>query len=96
MELRNNNLGHLTCILGDIKNSTHHLLISCLPEEKILNQDIQNLVQSGWFGHLRLLQYQKWEASLERRNALSLAGPVTELGLFFQMSDHCHLVSSQG
>lgn len=97
LELRDKNLGLLTCkYLGNIKNSTHLLLISCLSEEEVLNQEIQNLVESGWFGHLRLLQYQKWETSLERDNPLSLAGPVTELVLFFQMSDHCHLVSSQG
>lgn len=79
-------------------------LMSCLPEEGVLNQETQNLVESEWYrqlerfrcGHLRLLQYQKWETScLERLNPLTLVGPVTELELFFQMSDHCCLVPSQ-
>lgn len=84
-ELRDKNLGHHTCkYLGNIKNSTHHLLISCLREEKVLNQEIEIVVESWWCGHLRLLWCQKWETSLERHNPLSLAGPVTELVLFFQ------------
>lgn len=50
-ELRDKNLGHLTCkYLGNIKNSTHHLLISYLPEEKVLNQEIQSIEESEWFG----------------------------------------------
>lgn len=44
---------------------------------------------------LRLFQYQNRETSLERHNPLSLAGLMTGLVLFFQMSDHCCLVSSQ-